>query len=175
MTGLDCLKQEMLKRGLTKQQTESKILAVVLDIIANSDGEYLNLYEVEQTALQRESEAFNHVQHELYEGREKIAELDEEERVLEAHINELRKEIAATEEKMLEAETPEARDALRKAAFLKHSVDVESKYDNTAYIISLGAILSGGACDPIATERKINPKLFEPHGEEQKKYAGRRY
>ena len=42
------------------------------------------------------------------------------------------------------------------------SVDVATKYDNTAYIIGLASILSNGSMDAIAELRKINNKLPDP-------------
>ena len=47
MSGLDCLREEMARRGCTKAQIESKTAAVVLDILANSGDKYTKLAETE--------------------------------------------------------------------------------------------------------------------------------
>ena len=45
MTGLDCLKEELLKRGCTKQQADSKVVPVVLEILANNGTPYTEMEE----------------------------------------------------------------------------------------------------------------------------------
>jgi hypothetical protein len=40
-----------------------------------------------------------------------------------------------------------------------NTVSVETKYDNTAFIIGLAAILSNGRINPISELKKINKKL----------------
>ena len=48
-----------------------------------------------------------------------------------------------------------------------NSTDVNTKYDNTAYIIGLASILSGDTnSSPIAQLKKINPKLGEVPGDD---------
>jgi predicted RNase H-like nuclease (RuvC/YqgF family) len=59
-------------------------------------------------------------------------------------------------------ETDEGRDALRRAQMFVNSVDVDTKYDNTAFIIALGAILSGGKIGAIEALHKINHKIPAP-------------
>ena len=51
------LKQEMLKRGCTKAQTESKLVAIVLDIVAETGTAYTDLREAEQRVKEIEDEA----------------------------------------------------------------------------------------------------------------------
>ena len=43
MTGLDLLKKEMMARGCNKAQCEAKSLPIILDILAKSNGKYLEL------------------------------------------------------------------------------------------------------------------------------------
>ena len=48
---------------------------------------------------------------------------------------------------------------MRRAQMFVNSVDVETKYDNTAFIVALGAILSDGKIGAIEELRKINPRM----------------
>lgn len=59
MTGIECLRAEMEKRGMTKSQQTSKVVAVVLDILSNTGTSYTSVYDAEQTLgkLQREIES----------------------------------------------------------------------------------------------------------------------
>lgn len=65
-----------------------------------------------------------------------------------------------------ECETAGGKDMLRLAQMFVNSVDVNSKYDNTAYIIGLAGILSGNKVAPIPELKKINRKLFVKKAEE---------
>ena len=53
----------------------------------------------------------------------------------------------------------EGRDTMRIAQMFVNMVDVDTKYDNTAYIIGLAAILSRGGISAIDELKKINKKL----------------
>ena len=59
-------------------------------------------------------------------------------------------------------ETPEARDRLKLAQLFANSVHVKTAYDNTAYIVCLGALLSGAKVDAIKEIKKINPDIVDP-------------
>lgn len=60
-------------------------------------------------------------------------------------------------------ETPEGRDAMRRAQVYVNTVGnmVQSAYDRTAYINALGAIMTRGSFDCTVELKKINPKLFQ--------------
>ena len=60
MTGLECLKEEMLKRGCSKALTESKAVGVVLEIVADGGTVYTDTREAEEklNALRREIEQY---------------------------------------------------------------------------------------------------------------------
>ena len=59
-------------------------------------------------------------------------------------------------------ETDKGRDALRAAQMFVNSVTIDSKYDNTAFIIGLASILSQGNVGPIEELKKINNKIPSP-------------
>lgn len=173
MNGLECLKEELIKRGCNKQQAESKVVPIVLEILANNGTPYTDMEEAKKelarvkdsipVALQAryrevkaETEMLQHKAMDLqlqivnsknaYENIKTV--WDEEQEYINAFLNE-----------MQNCETPEGRDAMRRAQVFKNSITIETKYDNTAYIVALGAILSNGEIGSIETLKKINPDL----------------
>ena len=155
MTGLELFKVEMRKRGLTENQINSKGVAVALDILSESSGTYLHIKEAEDELeelrrhiefLKREQEHkridFERMKKELYEERQEFAEY-----------------VERFNDSMQNAETPETRDQMRKLQLFINTVDIDTKYDNTAFIAALGAILSGGP-SPLEELKKINPSAF---------------
>lgn len=155
MTGLELFKVEMRKRGLTENQINSKGVAVALDILSESSGTYLHIKEAEDELkelrrhiefLKREQEHkridFERMKKELYEERQEFA-----------------KYVKRFNDSMQNAETPETRDQMRKLQLFINTVDIDTKYDNTAFIAALGAILSGGP-SPLEELKKINPSAF---------------
>lgn len=161
MNGLDCLREEMASRGLTRVQIESKTVAVVLDILSKSGDKYQKMWETEQELTKRASAA-----------QQTIRYLDDKKYDLDRKENELR-EVFETERKYIddfnksleECETQEGRDRMRIAQMFVNSVDIDTKYDNTAFIIGLSAILSGGQINAIKELKKINSKLPSPFEE----------
>lgn len=59
MTGLDCLREELEKRGLSKAQINSKAVAVVLDVVARSGDKYTQMWKSEEEASKHERELEN--------------------------------------------------------------------------------------------------------------------
>ena len=161
MTGLDCLRKEMKARGLTSVQVENKVTAVVLDIIAGSGNKYTEMWKEERGASKKLEETrselfrcecdFSAAQQRLKRIKEQIADAEEHRKHCEDYIDEFNKSIK-------ECETAEGRDAMRIAQMFVNSVDVNTKYDNTAYIIGLASILNG-KMNAIEELRKINKKL----------------
>ena len=151
----------MASRGLTRVQIESKTVAVVLDILSKSGDKYQKMWETEQELTKRASAA-----------QQTIRYLDDKEYDLDRKENELR-EVFETERKYIddfnksleECETQEGRDRMRIAQMFVNSVDIDTKYDNTAFIIGLSAILSGGQINAIKELKKINSKLPSPFEE----------
>lgn len=132
MTGLEMLKQEMLKRGCTKAQTESKLVAIVLDIVAETGTAYTDLLEAEERMkkINNAEAALRKREKALEEAKEKFrAETGD---YVEDFKNLLR-----------DCETAKARDALRVAQMFTDSIDIKTAYDNTAYINGLAMLLCG--------------------------------
>lgn len=162
MTGLDLLKEEMKKRGCNQAQCDSKTVAVVLDILAESQTTYTDLREAREETARHRGAWYDLIERQ----RRAQIELDEVNR----RINEKRSlEWLEAPEYVQEfynaisnCETPEGRDALKAAQMFVNSVTIDSKYDNTAFIIGLASILSQGNVGAIEELKKINNKIPSP-------------
>lgn len=132
MTGLETLKQEMLKRGCTKAQTESKLVAVVLDIVAETGTAYTDLREAEQRVKEIEDEAAA--------ARRLWEKYTETEKKFREEVKDYVEDFKAM---LRKCETPEARDALRAAQIFTNTVRVKDSRENAAYIAGLASILCG--------------------------------
>ena len=162
MTGLDCLREELASRGLSTQQINSKAVAVVLDVVAQSGNKYTEMWKSEQDVSKRERDALNTIMLAEHKEIDLKARIERAERALEL-CEEKKRQIESYVSKMCKAlencETPEGRDTMRIAQMFVNTVNVDTKYDNTAYIIGLAAILSMGGISPIDELKKINKKL----------------
>lgn len=157
MNGLDCLREEMEKRGLTKAQIESKVAAVVLDILSQSGDKYTKMWQEEQEQTERERSARKEAAYYERRASSAIITIKNAERLL----SEMQQYMDTLFDALNKCETPEERARLKAAQMFVNSVNVNTKYDNTAYIIGLAQILAGGNLDGIEELKKINPKLFE--------------
>lgn len=162
-SGLELLREELKSRGLSYAQIHSKAVAVTLDVLAN-DGtdKYLKVYELEKTTERLQEDirkeklrAFNL---EAAHRRERQDMQNYRETVMD-EIAERSKYIDDFTDKLKQCETAEGRDRMRIAQTFINSVDVDTKYDNTAYIVGLSAILAGAQFDPVGTLKKINKDL----------------
>lgn len=151
-SGLELLREELKSRGLSYAQIHSKAVAVTLDVLAN-DGtdKYLQVYELEKT-LER-------LQEEIRKEKMKTQDMQNYRETVMDEIAERAKYIDDFTDKLKQCETAEGRDRMRIAQTFINSVDVDTKYDNTAYIVGLSAILAGAQFDPVGTLKKINKDL----------------
>ena len=164
MTRLECFREELMKNGLNRAQAESKAATVALEILLQRQQEYSD-----QERLVKEN---NGLINEIEARKKYIIELQRVKERTEAEINLFvgmrLKPIQEYLDKFFEAlnaaETPEARDALRVAQMFVNSVDVNTKYDNTSFIIGLASILSRWNTGAIEQLHAINPKIptFNP-------------
>ena len=162
MTGIDLLREELMKRGCTASQTNAKVLPIVLDIVSNSNGKLTDSIEM----LNEITEKVNHKKYILEEYKKQIRKLDEQSlqqiRLIEEQWKEYDEYINAFNKSLEECETAEGRDRLRLAQMYTNSVHVQTKYDQTAYIIGLASVISGGNVAPIKALRQINNKIPDP-------------
>ena len=159
MTGLDALREEMRKRGATEQMVKSKTVAMVLEILSEGNAYSTDQWEIEErerklefkeehykTAVQRDAETkLREAEHVYCDARQMKAEVDENVKYIEGWFDGLN-----------QCETPEARDNMRTAQVFINTVNVDTKYDNTAFIVALSAILTGGKINGVKELKKIN-------------------
>lgn len=156
MTGMDLLKKELAARGASKVQLESKILPLVVEVIAGApDGTYTTIEEEKEQAAQmiREARLLQDRTRNRWEAVEKERRENQKQFDVDAAY------ISAFNDSLKNCETAEWRDRMRIAQLYINSISIDTKYDNTAFIIGLGAILSGGSIGAIDELRKINPRL----------------
>lgn len=147
----------MEKRGCAKVTLESKYIPVVLDIISNSGDKYTKMWQEEEEQTKRLRKASKDADY--YERRAREAELRLED--AERNLAEKQRYMDTLFEALNRCETPEEKARLKAAQVFVNSVSVNTKYDNTAYIIGLAQVLAGGSFDGIEELKKVNPKLFE--------------
>lgn len=168
MTGLECLKEEMKARGLLKSQIESRTTVAVLEILSESGGRYTDMdrleneihdLEMKKARIEREVEAYRRKVEDI---RQKYgATIDLIDRYAQekydrtvAYINRFMKAL----ENM---ETPEGRDKLKIAQTFVNTAKVDTKYDNTAFIAGLAAILARAPEMPLDKLKEINPDIIQ--------------
>lgn len=162
MIGLDYVREELKKRGFRNHQIQSEVVPAVIDILANTDNKYLDIWKQEKDVSQRLKEM-----NRLIAGNEltmkwqksKINELENDVLKARKHRAHCEDYIEEFNKSLYECETQEGRDAMRTAQMYVNSVDINSKYDNTAFIIGLASILSKGGLNAVSELHKINKKL----------------
>lgn len=162
MTGLDCLREELEQRGFTKSQIDSKVVPAVLDIIASSGSKYSDMWKSETDASKRLKETENTIRfndRRIEMQKALLSKYEKETKTAMEHRKHCEDYIDEFNKSLRECETQEGRDAMRIAQMYVNSVDVDTKYDNTAYIVGLAAILSRGGINAINELHKINKKL----------------
>lgn len=166
ISGLQCLRDELLKKGCTKSQAQSKVVVMTLEILSDSNGKWFDMDK-----LQRDIESLEKKKSELmseYVIVEKV--VGSWERKKEQLINEINNELDKQYKKTVEyldnffkaiesCETSKGKDALKAAQMYVNSVKIDTKYDNTAFIIGLASILAQGETAAIDELRKINKKI----------------
>lgn len=176
MNGIDCLKEEMIKRGCTKNQIESKTVPVVLDIIANAEDKtvFTDLFDAEKRIESLKSE-IRDLESELMYAQNRLDGINSEIKGKLPLIKNMREEringiISANEEIIKycdhfkewvsSCETPEGRDQIKKLQLFVNSVEIKTAYDNTAFIKGVSEILSSNAITgdiPESGLKKVNP------------------
>lgn len=170
MTGLELLNDTLRKQGFQQKQIDSKIVASVLSIIAD-DVVFIDLREekIELQNLKRERDFIENQINDLKNEKTYLqrsfqdaqAEFYKEKQEFVASTFEIKKYVDNFNKSLLECDTDDGKDAMRKAQLFINQCNIDSKYDNTAFIIGLSQILSNGKMGPIDDLKKINPKLFE--------------
>ena len=151
MTGIDCLKSELMKMGFSESKIRMNIeLIMAIVSVVSENKEQVNAarlyYEMADDKLDRAREYERDAKHQLAAARQ--AELNARSRDSDARASE--REAMAAEQRAHEIEmrletmeTAEARDKIRLAHLFDKMTERKTCYDNTAYIKGLAAILQG--------------------------------
>lgn len=162
MTNLDFVREEMERRGCSKLQINSKTVAVVMDIMANTDRAYSDLDEAQKEVEKAKKEAKRIIQ-EAKRAEESVRKETEMLRNgLEMQENALREKVEYIENfntALSECETAEERDNMRKVQLFVNLVDAKTSTDNAAFIMGLAAIISGEKIGTMNDVKKINCHL----------------
>lgn len=172
MTGREILNQKLKAKGLTDVQIKSKAVETTIAVLAEeTDG--TNYSALIQDAIQEYRVAKNNADAEARYYSAKAEALSDNERANSARRKDLEKsandiknlliDLEKVYDEILELETAEQRDRTRTARLFMDNVNVNTVYDNTAYIKGLSAILSGKEITPDEQNEK----------EKQRKSAGR--
>ena len=160
MTGLEVLREEMLKAGATRQQVESKTVALVVSCLTHMDYQVIFDLEKDVGAMKCKIKNLSHqIGLKEAELRSLTNQCQREEERIGKSMASLNEYIANFNKSLESMETPEARDRLRTAQLFMNTVNIDTKYDNTAFIVGLGALLNGISYNPLEELKKINPKV----------------
>lgn len=155
MTGLECLKEEMKRRGMNQSQCDSKVAAVVLDILSESGTQFTQEWQ-ERKDLDDAWRELEKEKNDLHCERSCLGNARKE---IEDYAKNVQDYVERFYAGLADCETDEGRDAMKRAQMFVNTVDPKTAYDNTAFIIGLASILSGGKTAAIDELRKINKKI----------------
>ena len=125
-----------------------------MDIVLGTDY-FVKISEDEEEIKRQERRAIdakNRANAEVWKAMEK-ANLDV------ANVQADKEYIANFYKALFDCDTEEGKDVMRTAQVFINSVNVKTVYDNTAFIIGLAAILSGGKVGAIEELHKLNTKI----------------
>ena len=144
------VKEELIRRGLPKGSVESKYVPHVLDIALGTDF-FVKSADLDEE-LRRQEERIRNMDKQA--GNMYRQMLEDREQMLED-----KEYIAEFYKALFDCDTDEGKDNMRTAQVFINSVKVRTAYDNTAFIIGLAAILSGGKVGAIEELHKLNTKI----------------
>lgn len=152
---------------------EAKSVALALKVLSESNAP-MELYVTEQD-IREAKKRLDEINKRIIWAERNLEKINREAEEKTSAVKDLLKEtkeyIERFEESITQMETPEARDALKTAQVFINSVNVDTKYDNTAFIVVLASLLTGTPVDALTELKKINHKLFE-RIKEQSSFTG---
>lgn len=168
MTGRELFEQEMKARGFTKAQIHSKIVAVCLDTLANYGVDrWYRTWEIDNEISEKESI--------IKDLNSKLARLEQDVEYASSQLNNIQKNISeeikkkseyleGLIEKIENCGDQETKNTIALMQTFHQAIDIDTKYDNTAFIAGCAAILSKGKIDALTEFKKINPKISSVAG-----------
>ena len=171
MTGLELLKRELRAKNFTKQQIESsRLLPAILDILANNGKEnYLKEKEMDEAIREQQFKIKDYC-YQIMNYQRLVADLrkecEEAQKTknsflsqLDAVCKERQDYLEGLLEKINSCADQATKNTISKAQAFLQMTNIQTKYDNTAFIIGLASILSNGGVDAIGEMQKINPQI----------------
>ena len=153
MTGIERLREKLYELGANKAQVESRVVELTIVALAGEESDnskqLLQLvddikleYKAQSEKAKQEIRKLQHSNDEILHERARI--VSKRDIVNKAHddLNVIVDRLLAINEEISVPETAEFRDKLRLAKFLQDNTQINTCYDNTAYINALGKILS---------------------------------
>lgn len=156
---IDTLREEMINRGCNNSQLNSKVLPIILDIINNTDNDNVGLWEKEEIY----SKKLNNLEQSCRFAEERYNKIKQLQKEITDEWKTIKEYIEKFNQELLNCETQEGKDAIKRAQLYVNSVRVNTKYDNTAFIIGLAAILSNGKIETIQRLKEINPNFINKY------------
>ena len=163
MTAIDCLKQELERRGATKAQIDSKVAVMVLDIVSGAEGKYMDLSELKkelkiyEDELKHKKRRLDEVSREIEIAEQRLAKFNAEfQKVIDERYRHLFEYIESFYAALNECETAEGRDAMRRAQVFINSVNVETDQNNSMFIQGLALVMAGNPIGNITKIEKVS-------------------
>lgn len=161
MTGKELFEQEMRKRGFNTSQINSKAVAFCLDFFANNGDDIGKWYKISELneeiqQLERRIESKKRA----IDGAERNLIIMRNE--LEAQVQKAKEDGKYLEELLKKIENSGDQETKNTIALMQtfyQAVEINTKYDNTAFIAGCAAILSKGKIDALTEFKKVNPKV----------------
>lgn len=165
MNTIEELQEEMRRRGCSKAQMNSRIVYMLFDIFAKSDGKIFDLKNIlDEIEIQKKKLEELKEEKEILEGNlkrlgriEDVFELEQKKDFYEREVASLERRVDSIREKewadapqyihdflnqMNSLETAEGRDVMRLVQLFYNSIDLKNQYDREAFIIGLSSMLS---------------------------------
>ena len=150
MTGIDCLRAEMERRGASKAQIESKTAVMVLDILTEANGKYSDLAKLEDdiqeynSALEKKKSELENVLSEYLKASTQCNTAKAEaQKLIDKELCKVLEYIETFNKALEECETAEGRDAMRRAQVYVNSVNIKNDANNTYFIQGLAMVMAG--------------------------------
>lgn len=154
---LEYVKQKMLERGATKNQTDSKLVPMIVSIFADSEG------LASEVILSEANDAKWAADSELGKAEEMKREVEADKKFIESESEKFRKkeeELNKLKSSVLSLETPSARDRARLGYEFRKAYFEDARYKPDLYVRYLTAL--GRIMDMSRPEEsKDKPKVID--------------
>ena len=165
MLDLERIKKDLIeKKGCQKVQANSKVIPIILDLLKDSGNQYETLDDIDRQITSR-TETLRYLQRKydsLIHRKEALSkEIDEISTIInnvaDVRYKQIKEYIDSFYKSLEECETPEGRDLIKAAQVYVNTIQVKTGADNTAFILGLAAILSGGKIATGNEIKKVDP------------------